>query len=304
VLDDAGNASSAAEVAYRFVADEHVAGVVGPMTSDTVLAAAPIYHSGRLTHISPAASTPRATEAGYDTFYRTVSNDIVQAREAARLAVTYLGCKAIAVVHDGTAFGQPLAEIFREHCVALGARISLFERIEKGQTDFLATIARVAEAGPDLIYCALIEAEGARFAMQLRRAGMMTPLFGTDALKPSRFLETPDYPAPGPFYTSASTDITRAQSAASFHQAFGAYSIYTAEAYDAACILIEAIRRSASRDREAVRKEVAGTAGWPGASGVITFDAHGDLAEPHLDFYWVDGGRLRFVGATHDLGQG
>lgn len=301
VLDDEGSASRAAAVAREFVADERIAAVVGPMTSDTVMAAAPLYHAGRLTHISPAASTPLATRAGYDTFFRTVSNDLVQGREAARLAVTYLGCKAIAVVHDGTAFGQPLAETFREHCLALGASITLCEGVAKGQTDFTSTIARLAEMEPDLIYCGLIEAEGALFAAQLRRAGLMTPLFGADALKPSRFLETPDYAAVGPYYTSASTAITRAPSAAAFQRAFGSYSIYTAEAYDAAGILIEAIRRCASRDREGIRTVVAGTTDWPGASGVISFDAQGDLATPHLDFYRVEGGQLRFVGATKDL---
>lgn len=303
VLDDAGNAQGAVAVARRLIADELVAGVVGPLTSETVLAAAPLYHAARLAHISPAASTPRATRCGYDTFFRTVSDDEVQGREAARLAVAYLGCKAIAVVHDGSAFGQPLAEIFRDHCLALGARVTPFEQVEKGQTDFADAIARLATCAPELIYCGLIEAEGARFAAQLRQAGLMTPLFGADALKPSRFLETPGYPVQGPYYTSASADITRAESAASFHRSFGSYSIYTAEAYDATCILIAAISRSAPGDREGVRREVAATAGFVGASGTITFDARGDLAEPRLDFYAVQEGRLCFLGATRELAR-
>jgi branched-chain amino acid transport system substrate-binding protein len=301
VRDDEGSAAGAEEAARDFVIDKSVVGVIGPLTSETVLASAPVYHRGRLAHISPAASTPLATRSGYDTFFRTVSNDTVQGHEAARLAVQYLGYSAIAIVHDGSAFGQPLAEVFRDHCVALGARIVLVETVAKGQTDFAAAIAHLAQARPELIYCGLIEAEGSRFAAQLRRAGVATPLFGADALKPSRFLEAPGMAVAGPFYTSASTDITRAESAAAFHSAYGNYSIYTAEAYDAAGILIEAIRRRPGRDREQVRAQVAATQGYPGASGVITFDAHGDLVEPHLDFYRVDDGALRFVGATRDL---
>lgn len=301
VRDDGGDMERAREVARAFVDDERIVGVIGPMTSDTVMAAAPLYHAGRLAHISPAASTPLATEAGYDTFFRTVSSDIVQGHEAARLAVTYLDCRRIAVVHDGTAFGEPLAEIFRDHCLALGARVALFAGVTKGQTDFASLLTRLRETQPELIYCGLIEAEGALFARQLRHAGLLMPLFGADALKPSRFLETPGYAAPGPYYTSASTDITRAPSAAAFQRAFGSYSIYTAEAYDAAGILIAALRRARIHDREAVRREVAATADYAGASGNISFDAHGDLAAPHLDFYRVEDGQLRFVGATKDL---
>ena len=303
VRDDGGDAERAREVAREFSADERVLGVIGPMTSDTVMAAAPLYYAARLAHISPAASTPLATRAGFDTFFRTVSNDLVQGHEAARLAVTHLHCTAIAVVHDGTAFGQPLAEIFRDHCLALGAHIPLFEGVAKGQTDFSALIARLTEAEPDLIYCGLIEAEGALFARQLRRAGLLTPLFGADALKPSRYLETPGDAAPGPYYTSASTDITRAPGAAAFQRAFGSYSIYTAESYDAAGILIAALRHAAPLGRETVRALVAATSGYAGASGLITFDAHGDLDTPHLDFYRVEAGELRCLGATTELGS-
>lgn len=302
VADDTGDGTDAAEVALDFVGDPLMGAVVGPMTSETALAAAPIYQAGRVTHISPAASTPALTRSGYDTFFRTVADDSVQGRAAARLMVRRLGFGSVGIVHDGTSFGLGLAEIVRAEAISLGATVGLFDGVTKGRRDFTPTIERVKRVAPEVIYCGLIEAEGASFAAGLRRAGVMTPLFGADALKPSRFLETPGYPAPGPFYTSASTDVTRAGSARRFHQAFGDYSIYTAEAYDAACILIEAVRRSGGGDREDIRREAAGTAGFAGASGTITFDGRGDLTAPHVDFYGVRDGALIFMGAAQDVG--
>ena len=303
VLDDAGDAGQAVAAARELVADPTVLGVVGPCTSDTAAAAAPIYFGGRLAHISPAASNPDLSRGGYDTFFRTVCSDEVQGSEAARLAVRYLHCRIIAIVHDGTAFGRALAETFSRAALDCGATIAMSERVAIGQREFGSTIARLRDAAPDLIYCGLIEAEGAAFAAELRRCGVLSPLFGTDALKPSRFLETPGFPVAGPYYTSAATDVTRAPSAHAFRHAFGNFSIYTAEAYDAARILISACCSSRAENRESVREAVARTVGFPGASGSISFDQYGDLVDPRLDFYAVERGHLRYVGEARSLGR-
>jgi branched-chain amino acid transport system substrate-binding protein len=218
------------------------------------------------------------------------------------------GLKRFAVLHDCTAFGQPLAEIVADEARSQGAEIVLFEGITRGQTRFPDTVARVRTAAPDLIYYGLIEAEGSAMAHELRAGGVMAPYMGADGLKPSRYLETPEVEVVGPYYTSAATDVRRRPSAAAFRREyarrfpkFADYTIYTVEAYDAANVLIEAIRRAGAADRETVRTEVARTRNYPGASGPITFTPQGDRVDPVVDFYVVKQGELTFLGATSDL---
>ncbi len=304
-LDDECTAEAGEAVARRLSRVPDVLAVVGPFNSTPTQGAAPVYHAARLAHICPAASNPSLSRQGWDTFFRVVASDEVQGREAARCAVHVVGVRRIAVLHDCSAFGQPLAEIVAEEARRQGAEIVLFEGIRRGRRRFPEAVRRVRDAAPDLVYFGLIEAEGSAMAHELRAAGVMAPYLGADGLKPSRYLETPEVQVVGPYYTSACIDVTGRPSAAAFREAYARqfpkladYSIYTAEAYDAARILIEALRLTGASDREAVRAEVARTRGFSGASGPIAFTAEGDRAEAEIDFYVVRGGRLVYLGAT------
>lgn len=306
VGDDKAQPEAAVAVAERFMADPQVLGVVGTMNSHTSLAVAPLYHQANLAQISPAASTPALTRQGHATFFRVVPHDLCQGQEAAKYAVQALGARRIVVIHDGSAFGEPLADIFRQTCEALDVSPILYRSIQRGQIDFSELAAEVAAVEPDLIFFGVIEAEGRLLAAQLRQAGVRAIYFGTDGLKPSLYLTTPEYDVAGPYHTSASTDVSMKPSAVSFAQAYLArygslYSIYTAEAYDAANILISACVRAPVLDRTAVLAEVVRTRNFPGASGLISFDASGDRLNAEIGIYRVINGAPVFLGTTTEL---
>jgi ABC-type branched-subunit amino acid transport system substrate-binding protein len=306
VGDDKAQVEAAVAVAQRFIADPQVLGVVGTMNSHTSLAAAPLYYRASLTQISPAASNPGLTQHGYCTFFRVMAHDLYQGQEAARYAVQVLAARRIAIIHDSSSFGEPLAQVFTQTSEGLGVSPVLYRGIQRGQTDFRDLAAAVAAAEPEVIFLAVIEAEGRQLAGQLRQAGVRATLFGTDGLKPSLFLATPGYEVEGPYHTSASTDVRMKPSAAAFAEAYQArygqlYSIYTAEAYDAANILIAACARANPSDRPGVLAEVARTRNFPGASGSISFDERGDRLDPVIGILRVTGGVPVFLGVTRDL---
>lgn len=306
VGDDKAQPEAAVSVAQRFIADPQVLGVVGTMNSHTSLAAAPLYYQASLTQISPAASNPGLTQHGYCTFFRVMAHDLYQGQEAARYAIRALAARRIAVVHDSTSFGEPLAQAFVRTSEELGVSPVLYRGIQRGQVDFKELAGAVAAVEPEVIFMAVIEAEGRYLAAQLREAGVRAILFGTDGLKPSLFLATPGYEVEGPYHTSASTDVRVKPSAAAFAQAYQArygqlYSIYTAEAYDAANILIAACARANPLDRPSVLAEVAQTRNFPGASGAISFDERGDRLDPEIGILRVTGEVPVFLGVTRDL---
>ena len=306
VGDDKAQPEAAVSVAQRFIADPQVLGVVGTMNSHTSLAAAPLYYQASLTQISPAASNPGLTQHGYCTFFRVMAHDLYQGQEAAKYAVQALAARRIAVIHDSSSFGEPLAQVFVRTSEELGVSPVLYRGIQRGQVDFKELAGAVAAVEPELIFMSVIEAEGRHLAAQLREAGVRAILFGTDGLKPSLFLATPGYEVEGPYHTSASTDVRVKPSAAAFAQAYQArygqlYSIYTAEAYDAANILIAACARANPLDRPKVLPEVARTRDFPGASGPIGFDERGDRLDPEIGIYRVTAGVPVFLGVTRDL---
>ena len=304
--DDKAEEEAAINVAEEFSSDPLVLGVVGTMNSHTSLATAPLYHAASLTQIAPAASNPILTQQGHRTFFRVNPHDMCQGQEGARYAVGVLGSKKVGIVHDGGTFGEPLARIFGETVVELGSRIVCHLQIQPGKSDYREAVDELSASQPDLIFFGLIEAEGRIVAAQLREAGVRVPFFGTDGLKPSLFLATPAYDVEGPYHTSACTDVFNQASAQSFAEAYRnrygeLYSIYTAEAYDAANILIEACTRASTLERAAVLAEVANTNNFSGASGSITFDQNGDRLNPRIGIYKVVNQTSKFLGFTEEL---
>ena len=299
--DDKAQTAAAIAVAEQFVADPQVLGVVGTMNSHTSMAAAPIYSRAGLAQLSPAASNPALTSSGFHTFFRLIPHDHLQGQAGARFVVKQLGARRIVVIHDGSSFAKPLAETFSQSITELGVEPLRICPIRSGQVDFRDTAAEVAATEPDLVFMGVIEAEGRYLATQLREAGVKAPYLGTDGLKPSLFLTTPAYDVTGPYHTSAATDVWQNPTAADFAKAYKArygelYSIYTAEAYDGAALLIEACRRAESLSRAAVLTIVRQTKDFPGASGPLSFEANGERQHSRIAMYKIEQQEPQFLG--------
>lgn len=306
VGDDHDEAEAALEVAEKFVRTEQLVGVVGPMNSQAALAAAPIYQQADLVQISPAASNPVITKKGYSAFFRIVAHDDYQGMRAAEFVVAYLKKKKIGVIHDGSIFGKPLSEVFINQAQQMGAEVLSVSVIQRGQSKFDETVKEMAACQPDLIFFGVIEEEGLLLAPQLREAGVTAIFFGTDGLKSSRYLETVQYPFGGPYHSNASTDVSVKESAQEFKTAFEkrfgqTFSVYSAEAYDAANILINAIAHSTAITRKAVLEQVARTQNYTGITGPISFDHNGDRENPEIGFYELRPEKTIFLGFDRDL---
>ena len=83
VLNDAGDRATAIKVASLFAKDNLIWGVVGPYSSSTLLAAAPIYNNSSNVIIAPAATNPRISSAGAN-IYRVAPSDSTQGASLAR----------------------------------------------------------------------------------------------------------------------------------------------------------------------------------------------------------------------------
>ena len=306
VGDDRDEHGAAVEVARRFISDKNVLGVVGPMNSQAVLAATPLYQNADMVHISPAASNPELTCRGYSAFFRVVGHDKFQGARAAEFIVSYLKKKRIGVIHDGSTFGKPLSEVFMKRARNLGAKIITLQEVQRGQRDFSGVANEVIFCQPDLIFFGVIEEEGLRLAPQLRSAGVASVFFGTDGLKSSRYLETPQYDVKGPYYSNASTDLDVKATAHAFKEAFverygPTYSVYSAEAYDAANLMIHAMAKAEKLTRQSVLSRVAKTKKYSGITGQISFDPHGDRINPEIGFYESMPGKTVFLGFDRDI---
>jgi len=301
ICDDKGDTAAGKDVAKELIADPLVMGVVGPLNSNPSAGAAPLYNEAGLVQIASAASNVALSQQGYRTFFRVVANDDVQADALVDFMKNYLKTSTITVINDSTDFSSGLASIVAERAAKAGIKVLDHLQVPFGQDDYQAELSGLDIATPEVIFFAILEPEGKLITKHLREKGNRSIFLGTDALKPSKFLLTPGYDVPGPYHSCATTDIATAPSAAGFARAYQSkygelYSVYTAEAYDAAGLLIQAIGKCPVPSREAVLEQVKKTKDYQGASGKIAFTETGELVEPKISFHYYKNETLQFLG--------
>lgn len=309
VLDERDEAA-ARRSAARFAARPDALAVLGPLNSALAVATQDIYHEAGLAQLSSEASSPLLVEKGYRNFFRLVANDHFQGRALGRVAASYLGAERIAILHDNSAWGRPIAEIMGEESRRLGSAPVLMYGFSEREhrLDLDALVAATLEAEPDLVYFAVYWNKAHIIAHRLRDRGLKAVFLGSDALKPYAFLEVPCLDAEPPYHTLAGVDMRIKPSARAFLEAFArkypvmlAAPQYAAEAYDCASLLLEALRRAPEASREAVLDQMQKMEHYAGAIGPITFDGRGDLVDPEIGLYRCLDGQRVYLGAVRDL---
>ncbi len=122
--DDRAEAVVAVGVARELYETDGLVAVIGHMTSDATLAAAPVYNGGPspVVVISPSASSRRMSRAGPYTF-RICPDELQHAQRLAEWARNRLGARTAAVLYRNDADGRGVSSAFRNSFTALGGAV-------------------------------------------------------------------------------------------------------------------------------------------------------------------------------------
>jgi branched-chain amino acid transport system substrate-binding protein len=309
-LDDEADPVRARALAEALVQDTTVVGVVGHKNSGPSGAAGEIYAAAGLAQVTPSSTNSDLARRGWPTFFRVCADNDRQAAAAAHYALEVLHVRRVAAVHDQTDYGWPLAEAFVSAVQAGGADVVLVEPVRLGQREFGDTVRCLQDADCDLVYFGLTEIESSFLARELRAAGVQAHLFGADGSRQSPFPQLAGEAAEGVYETYAGQDAqASAQTQAfllKFESRFGACPIFGLEVYDAAGILLEAIRRASGvesasagpgrapsrMDRSAVLREVRALRGFTGVTGPVSFDPNGNRRDAQVTIWRVIDGKM------------
>lgn len=304
--DDQGTPEGGAAVANLFASNPKVVAVVGHMFSGATNAAMPIYETAKVAMASPSATRIDLTEQGFTVFNRVVGNDKFQGALAAEFIYNTLGARKLALIHDGGAYGQALAERTRDVFTELGGEVVALEAITVGETDYSGVLTAIAALSPDALFFGGYTGEGAVLANQRGAVGLgEIPFVSDDGIYGTQFIDLAGANAEGVYCTSAGTPAASAAKEA-FDAAYeekwgiatGQLSPYSWYGYDAANVLIAAIKQVAVVGgdgnlyipREALIAAVRGTSGFEGISSTITCDATGECSDAGFSVYQVQDG--------------
>lgn len=303
-LDDQHNPAQAVAMAKRLVSDRDVVAVIGHVNSSCSLPAAPIYQNGRMVQISPSCTNPEISKKGYDTFFRTCATDDIQGPQGAEFAVRKLNAHKVFIIDDKTTYGKEVADQFEKEIISLGAVVLGHEGITQGEKDFTPLLTKVKALAPDLIYFGGMYPEGALLVKQAKSLGLETKWLAPDGLYVTTFIELAQEDAEGVYCTFFGADVNKMDSAKDFIETyknrFGQMGPYGAYAYDAANIIIEAIRRTGKKDRQAILAEVRNTKDFSGIIGVTNFDEKGDTTLRLIGVFLVNNRVFEYVGPAKE----
>ncbi|HEY4691162.1 MAG TPA: ABC transporter substrate-binding protein [Anaerolineae bacterium] len=289
--DDQGNQDTAIKTAAQAASDPDILCVVGHFQSSATTATTDQYHRAGLAVISPSATSFTVTEKGYLEINRVVGRDDVQGVVGAGYAKS-LGVRSVYIVHDNAIAGQAIAGVFRQAAQELGIQVAGFVGTDE-RSDFSAgrLLLSIVSANPDLVYFGGYYDQAGVFFKQLRERGYAGVLMGPEGMDSPGLVELGGealITGGGMLYSTVAGSANFYPGATQFLESFRAqYDAepmpFAAQAYDAAGICLSAIERAIQDNggelpsRQQVAQAVRATQDYPGITGNLSFNEHGDL---------------------------
>lgn len=284
-LDDGDDPAQARLQARKMIVDADVRGVIGHFSDEAALAALDEYHQAGLALITPVAADA-VTGQGYPEVFRLYARNDLLGKEAARYVVEELGMRRLAVLRGR----DDLADAFARTAEQLGATIVL-----DTDADFTFHVSRFTSdvsrfTSAELVFFSGGAVEGGELIARVRDAGVEAVLMGGSELDSPQLAQIGGEAVGGTLYITPVPRINSGDFVAGYRASSGRLpGPQAVVAYDATCVLLEALARAIeSRGepaRDAVVAELSTLQDYPGLVGPITFDDRGDLVEPKTYIY-------------------
>jgi len=299
VEDNQGRPEEAQTVVTKLITRDRVVAVLGEVASSRTLAAAPVAQQYGIPMVSPSSTNPRVTEIG-DYIFRVCFIDPFQGLVMAKFASSTLGLQRIAILRDiANDYSVGLADVFAQNFREMGGTITADLSYSEGNTDFSAQLTALAATRPEAIFVPGYYTEVGLIARQAKQLGLNVPLLGGDGWDSPRLMDIGGDALDGSYFSNHYSMEDPSPAIQNFIADYRSQYGQTPDAlaalgYDAANILLDAMRRAGTTEPSAVRDALAQTSDFPGVTGTITLDEQRNPVKPAVVLQ-ISGGQFRYV---------
>ena len=287
--DDKNSGEEAASIAERIVGDKSISAVVGHFASGVCMAASPTYQEIGIAEISPSASHPDYSSEG-DYIFRNNSLINVEAAETLEIATEVFDAKRVAILSVKTDWGTSTSDILINDLAAEFPNLEIVghEEIVDGTVDFSPTVTALMENEPDTIIVVGMYNILGPFTLQYKDVDPDINLIGFSNAYSEQLIELAKEDAEGiclpTIFFHSSVDEKVSTFVSSYEEAYGSIpNSLTAQAYDSMGLILTAMEKAGSADREAIKNELYNIT-YDGVSGSTKFNENGDALKT---FNWL-----------------
>lgn len=284
VGDDACDAQQAVNAASK-LASSGVVGIVGGYCSGATVPTLKIYGDAKLPMIIPAANSTKLIPAnpGNAFMINSTGNDQVAK------AIEYFNAhniKSIAIVNQGDAYSQDLADLTKKNWEAAGNTVTAFEVTNKGEQDYSSVITSIMSGNPDAVFWTAYYADGGLLIRQLRERGYQGLIAVGDGSNSPELFKIAGPAAEGviAFSNPTAEFLPEAKAFAdNYQKQYGtAPGPYSTLSYDAMNLLAWAINTAGSTDFDKVVATLQSANYTDTISGPISFTPEKTLARSNF----------------------
>jgi branched-chain amino acid transport system substrate-binding protein len=284
VGDDGCDPQQAVNAATK-LSTSGIAGVVGGYCSGATIPTLKIFGDANIPMVITAANSTKLIPANPGNAFMINSTGNDQVAKALEV-FDAKGIKSLAIVNEGDAYSQDLADLTKKAFTEAGATVTNDETVNKGEQDFSSVVTKIKAANPDAVFWTAYYADGGPFIKQLREGGYQGTIIVGDGSTSTELFTLAGDAAEGVLALSSPTPdfLPNAKAFADTYKAqFGnAPGPYAALTYDGTKLLASAIATAGSTDSAKVIDALAKADYKDGLAGEITFTPEHTLARSNF----------------------
>jgi branched-chain amino acid transport system substrate-binding protein len=297
--DDTGRPDIARSAAEKLITKDKVVMLGGGYGSSETFAIAGVAQQNQIPFLVNTGSDDKITEQGWNYIFRLNPPVSEYPKALESFLIEVVKPQTAVILYENTNFGSSGSKELQQTCERLGIKVLMSEGYEHGGVDFKPLLVKVKQANPDLVYMISYIMDASllmRQSMELRlypkvfvggAAGFTLPEFLKNAGKASNLVysatlwyQTLPYPGAKEYFDN-------------FVKKFGTDTEYHgAEAYAAAYVIADTLKRAKSPKADDVRQALAET-NMMTVFGPVKFIAYGKMTNqnklPTYLVQWIDG---------------
>jgi branched-chain amino acid transport system substrate-binding protein len=299
IEDDTGRPDVGRSVVEKLITKDKVVMLGGGYSSSVTYAVAGVAQQNKIPFLVNTGSADNITSSGWDYIFRLNPPVSEYAGAIESLLTDVVKPKSVAILYENTLFGTSGAKSFEATCKNLGYEVVIKEGYEAGGIDFKPILVKVKQLNPDVVYMVSYIMDASLLMKQAKELKLTPKMFigGAAGFTLPEFAKNAGVASDKVISATLWHQILKYPGAMQYFKKFVAkYKTDTeyhgAEAYAAAYVIADVLKRAKSYSREDIKDALAAT-NMMTVFGPVKFISYGKMKNqnklPTYVVQWING---------------